>query len=63
MRNEKTIEQVAELHLPTDYGEFLLKAYHDQAGDEIHLALVRGEIRAEDPVLVRVHMEATASST
>lgn len=57
MRNEKTIERVSESHLSTEYGDFLLRAYHDQAGNEVHLALIRGEVRAEDAVLVRVHME------
>lgn len=57
MRNEKTVECVAEYHLPTEYGEFLFRAYHDQAGGDVHYALIRGELQAEKPVLVRVHME------
>lgn len=57
MRNEKTIELVSESRLPTEYGEFALRAYHDRAGGEVHFALVRGEVRSDTPVLVRVHME------
>lgn len=57
MRNEKTIELVTERQLPTDYGDFLLRAYYDRAGGEVHYALVRGEVRGDEPVLVRVHME------
>jgi 3,4-dihydroxy 2-butanone 4-phosphate synthase/GTP cyclohydrolase II len=48
---------VAECALPTIYGDFELKAYHDAADDQLHFALVRGAVRADEPVLVRVHME------
>lgn len=57
MRHEKTVEKVAECHLPTVFGDFLLKAYHDQAGEQLHFALIRGRIDGERPVLVRVHIE------
>jgi 3,4-dihydroxy 2-butanone 4-phosphate synthase/GTP cyclohydrolase II len=57
MRHEKTVERVAECRLETLFGEFTLKAYHDQAGDQAHFALVRGEISGDRPVLVRVHLE------
>jgi 3,4-dihydroxy 2-butanone 4-phosphate synthase/GTP cyclohydrolase II len=57
MRHEKTVERVAECRLATVHGDFLLRAYHDQAGDRVHFALVRGEIGGDRPVLVRVHIE------
>jgi 3,4-dihydroxy 2-butanone 4-phosphate synthase/GTP cyclohydrolase II len=57
MRHETTVEKVAECRLPTLFGEFGLRAYYDQAGDQVHFALVRGDIRADRPVLVRVHIE------
>jgi len=57
MRHEQTVEQIAECALPTIYGDFGLKAYHDTADDQLHFALVRGAVRADEPVLVRVHME------
>ncbi len=57
MRNEKTIELVSENRLPTEYGDFLFRAYHDRAGGEVHFALVKGEVKGDEPVLVRVHME------
>ncbi|VAX10709.1 3,4-dihydroxy-2-butanone 4-phosphate synthase / GTP cyclohydrolase II [hydrothermal vent metagenome] len=55
--NEKTVERVTECHLPTSYGEFNLVAYQDCIDDELHLALVLGEVDSEQPVLVRVHMQ------
>ncbi len=57
MRHEKTVEMVAECGLPTAFGEFRLKAWHDTAGDRLHFALVRGTISDDEPVLVRVHIE------
>lgn len=57
MQHEQTVEPVAECALPTIHGDFRLKAYHDAADDQLHLALIRGVIRPEEPVLVRVHME------
>jgi len=55
--NEKTVERVTECHLPTRYGEFNLVAYQDCIDDELHLALVLGEVDPEKPILVRVHMQ------
>jgi 3,4-dihydroxy 2-butanone 4-phosphate synthase/GTP cyclohydrolase II len=56
MQHEKTIELLDESNLATDYGVFRLSAYRDKVGGEIHLALVKGEIHGDVPVLVRVHM-------
>jgi 3,4-dihydroxy 2-butanone 4-phosphate synthase/GTP cyclohydrolase II len=57
MENESTVQRVAEAVLPTEFGEFRAIAYHDDIGDQVHLALVRGDITRERPVLVRVHMQ------
>ncbi|MFC1684593.1 bifunctional 3,4-dihydroxy-2-butanone-4-phosphate synthase/GTP cyclohydrolase II [Pseudomonadota bacterium] len=57
VRNEKTVERVSECNLPTEYGDFNLVAYQDRIDDELHLALVMGEVDAEKPALVRVHMQ------
>ena len=56
MENESTVQRVGERVLPTEYGEFRVVAYHDDIGDAVHLALVKGEIRGERPTLVRVHV-------
>lgn len=53
--NETLVEQVSEKTVATPYGPFKLIAFHDKITDEVHLALVRGEIHAEEPALVRVH--------
>ena len=57
MKTQKLIWRVAETVLPTPYGEFKLIAYENSVDDKIHLALVKGEIQSDKPVLVRVHSE------
>lgn len=56
VRNEKTVERVSECKLPTKYGEFQLVAYQDVVDNEVHLALVMGEPKPDEPILVRVHV-------
>jgi 3,4-dihydroxy 2-butanone 4-phosphate synthase/GTP cyclohydrolase II len=55
--HESTIQRVGACLLPTDHGEFRVLAYHDDIGDAVHLALVKGDIRRDRPTLVRVHMQ------
>jgi len=56
IRNEKTVEAEVESDLETKYGSFHIKAYRESIDGEVHLALVKGEVDPETPVLVRVHM-------
>lgn len=53
--NEKTVEQVERRTLNTDFGSFDLTVYHDSIGNCKHLALSKGYITPDSPVLVRVH--------
>ncbi len=55
VRNEKSVERVAECSLPTAHGAFRLLAYQDALDHELHFALVMGEVDPEAPTLVRVH--------
>lgn len=57
--NEKTLNCVNERMVTTEYGEFILKTYFDNARNEYHFALVRGEVSSDKPVLVRVHVGST----
>jgi 3,4-dihydroxy 2-butanone 4-phosphate synthase/GTP cyclohydrolase II len=59
MENEATVQRVAECHMPTEFGEFRVVAYHDDIGDAAHLALVRGELTPDQPTVVRVHVQAS----
>ena len=54
-QNESLVERAAERNIMTPYGEMRLIAYADRIADTTHLALVRGEISAEEETLVRVH--------
>jgi 3,4-dihydroxy 2-butanone 4-phosphate synthase/GTP cyclohydrolase II len=59
IEHEKTVHRVAERPFSTDFGEFRLYAYEEITGKSVHLALVKGEVRADTPILVRVHIENT----
>ena len=55
--HEKLIERVAQARVPTEHGEFMAVSYRSLVDPNEHIALVKGEISAEEPVLVRVHSE------
>jgi 3,4-dihydroxy 2-butanone 4-phosphate synthase/GTP cyclohydrolase II len=56
MAHEQYIRRIGEALLPTKYGEFRMIAYESEInGEERHVALVRGDIDAPVPVLVRMH--------
>ncbi|HKM89669.1 MAG TPA: 3,4-dihydroxy-2-butanone-4-phosphate synthase [Candidatus Acidoferrales bacterium] len=55
MRHERHMRRVAEGTLPTRYGEFRMIVYTSDADEELHVALVRGELDGDPPPLVRLH--------
>jgi 3,4-dihydroxy 2-butanone 4-phosphate synthase/GTP cyclohydrolase II len=58
MQHESLIRRAATATIPTRYGgEFRLIVYENDVDDMKHVALVKGDITAEDEVLVRVHSE------
>ncbi|HOK07192.1 MAG TPA: bifunctional 3,4-dihydroxy-2-butanone-4-phosphate synthase/GTP cyclohydrolase II [Syntrophales bacterium] len=58
MKNESLIRRVASANLPTRWGgTFRVTVYENDVDDLQHIALVKGEIKPEDEVLVRVHSE------
>ena len=59
MENESSVQRIAEGTLPTEFGEFRAVAYHDDIEDKIHLALIKGEVRRDLPILVRVHVHTS----
>ena len=56
-RNDKLVEAVEEVDLPTDHGHFKLRMYRSRVSGLEHLALVKGDVADGRPVLVRVHSE------
>ncbi|HVT45867.1 MAG TPA: bifunctional 3,4-dihydroxy-2-butanone-4-phosphate synthase/GTP cyclohydrolase II [Thermoanaerobaculia bacterium] len=55
MTTERHIHRIASPTLPTPFGEFRVFAYRNDITLEEHVALVMGDIREEDEILVRVH--------
>lgn len=55
--HEKSVLRECECELPTEVGTFRMVAYRDTIENEVHLALTMGEIDAQQPVLVRVHLQ------
>ena len=56
-KNDKLVEAVEEVDLPTDHGHFRLRMYRSRVTGLEHLALVKGKVDDGEPVLVRVHSE------
>jgi len=54
---EMLVRRVVESDLPTVYGKFRAVAYENVINGDVHLAMVMGNVRTTDPVLVRVHTE------
>ena len=58
MRTESFVKRSAETIIPTSIaGEFKAVVYENDVDDLLHIALVKGKIDPEKPVLVRVHSE------
>ena len=56
-RNERLVEKVEEVDMPTAWGHFRLAMYRSLTTGLEHLALVKGDVANGEPVLVRVHSE------
>jgi 3,4-dihydroxy 2-butanone 4-phosphate synthase/GTP cyclohydrolase II len=58
MRTESFVKRLATVKLPTKYGkEFTAIAYTNDIDNNVHIALVKGEIKPGDEILVRVHSQ------
>lgn len=55
IKNESLIKREVEVQLPTEYGDFKLVHYSQKTNGQEHLALVKGEWKEDEAVLVRVH--------
>ncbi|MBZ9538746.1 3,4-dihydroxy-2-butanone-4-phosphate synthase [Modicisalibacter tunisiensis] len=56
IHNEQTVERVDSQAVQTAFGEMTLHVFQDRIQGAHHLALVKGEPRAETPTTVRVHL-------
>lgn len=57
MTKEKLVHKLVETYLPTKYGEFQIHLYRSETDQKEHIALTKGVISPDTPVLVRVHSE------
>ena len=55
LENESLIKEEVDVKLPTDFGDFKLKAFKQITNDQIHMAIYKGEWDRNDEVVVRVH--------
>jgi len=56
-KTECLVEMVTEAKMPTRYGEFTIYGFVNKVNGEHHVALVKGDVRKTESVLVRVHSE------
>lgn len=62
-RTEKLIEKVAEIYLPTKWGDFKAVTYRSLIDNEIHIAFIKGDVAGKENVLVRVHSQCLTGDT
>ena len=55
LRQESLIDVGVEADLPTQYGHFRIIPFRQKVGGQEHFALIKGEWREDEPILVRVH--------
>lgn len=56
-RTENFITKAAETNFPSKYGNFRIVAYENKLDSKCHLAIIKGDVRGKENVLVRVHSE------
>lgn len=54
--NECTVERAEEGVMSTEFGDFNYVTYYDSIQEVTHIALTKGDIQADDPAMVRVHI-------
>lgn len=63
MRTECLVQQIDEADLPTRHGRFRITVFEDIIHHENHVALVKGKIEADKPILVRAHSQCLTGDT
>jgi 3,4-dihydroxy 2-butanone 4-phosphate synthase / GTP cyclohydrolase II len=55
LRNERLVHRIAEARLPSEYGEWRVIGYRNDVDDHEHIALVYGDVKDGEGILVRMH--------
>ncbi|GAB4220524.1 MAG: bifunctional 3,4-dihydroxy-2-butanone-4-phosphate synthase/GTP cyclohydrolase II [Acidobacteriota bacterium] len=58
LRTERFVRRLETVPFPCEYGDFQLHLFESKLDGRRHLALVKGDLRGDDPVLVRMHTES-----
>ncbi|MBD3336601.1 MAG: bifunctional 3,4-dihydroxy-2-butanone-4-phosphate synthase/GTP cyclohydrolase II [Candidatus Eisenbacteria bacterium] len=56
-RHDRLVQKIARTYMPSRYGDFELHLYRSVLEGDVHVALVRGDLSGDQPVLVRVHSQ------
>ncbi len=57
LKRERLVERVVDADLPTKYGHFRIVGFKEKFTGTVHVALVKGDVKGKENVLVRVHSE------
>jgi 3,4-dihydroxy 2-butanone 4-phosphate synthase/GTP cyclohydrolase II len=63
MHHETLVRKLEETDLPTSRGHFRIHVYEDTIRGDHHVALVKGDVGGEEPVLVRAHSQCLTGDT
>ena len=55
MKHDSLIEKIEDFNMKTRFGEFRLRAFKQTTNNQVHIALTKGDITADEPTLVRVN--------
>jgi 3,4-dihydroxy 2-butanone 4-phosphate synthase / GTP cyclohydrolase II len=59
LKNETFVKPVAEAAFPTEFGDFKIIVFENLLDRDHHIALVKGDVASDEPVMVRVHSQST----
>ncbi|MFB0565037.1 MAG: bifunctional 3,4-dihydroxy-2-butanone-4-phosphate synthase/GTP cyclohydrolase II [Candidatus Aminicenantaceae bacterium] len=63
LKHERLVRKVEEANLPTKYGDFKIIVFEDTINKETHVALIKGELKRNEPTLVRAHSQCLTGDT
>lgn len=63
LQKESLVEQGVEVDMPTQYGHFRLIPFRQKTNGLEHVAIIKGDVETEEPVLVRVHSSCATGDT
>jgi 3,4-dihydroxy 2-butanone 4-phosphate synthase/GTP cyclohydrolase II len=63
MKTESLVRKIDEADLPTRQGHFRIMVFEDKISHENHVALIKGKVEGDEPVLVRAHSQCLTGDT